>query len=107
MSRHGAARLLADGCTCALWNSVPGDWLDPAGWPEAAFADIERQPWTVVVVHDVADAALDRLDEFLARCADRDVELTLDLPDSCTPIRAGVPTASYELLGVGPPPGAG
>ena len=103
-SPHGADRLRADGCTCVLWNSVPGDWLDPAGWPEAALADIEREPWTVVVVHDVADAALERLDDFLARCADRGVALTLDLPDSCTPIRAGAPTASYGLLGVGPPP---
>ena len=103
MSRHGAERLLADGCTCVLWNSVPGDWLDPTGWPTTAFADIERHPWSVVVVHDVADAALARLDEFLVRCLDSDVELTVDVPDSCTPIRAGVPTASFELLGVGPP----
>jgi hypothetical protein len=31
--------------------------------------------------------------------------LTLDVPDDCTPIRAGVPTASFDLLGVGPAPG--
>ena len=56
------------------------------------------------MLHDVADAALGRLDEFLTRCTDAGVELTVDLPDSCTPIRSGVPTSSFELLGVGPPP---
>ena len=104
MSRHGAERLVADGCTCVLWNSVPGDWLDPTAWVVNALADIERQPWSVVVVHDVPDAALGRLAEFLTRCADIGVETTLDLPDICTPIRSGVPTTSFDLLGVGPPP---
>jgi peptidoglycan-N-acetylglucosamine deacetylase len=104
MSRHGAARLVADGCTCVLWTSVPGDWLDPAGWPDAALADIATSPWSVVVVHDVPGAALDQLDSFLARCAANGVAFTAEVPDSCTPIRAGVPTSSYDLLGVGPPP---
>ena len=37
-----------------------------------------------------AGAAAGRLDDFLTRCADTGVELTVDVPDSCTPIRAGV-----------------
>jgi peptidoglycan/xylan/chitin deacetylase (PgdA/CDA1 family) len=104
MSRHGAARLVDDGCTCVLWSSVPGDWRDPAGWPDVALADVARDPWSVVVVHDVADAALARLDDFLAAAADCGASFTTDLPDRWTPIRAGVPTASWDLLGVGPPP---
>lgn len=104
MSRHGAERLIADECTCVLWNSVPGDWLDPGGWATNALVDIERHPWTVTVIHDVPDAALPGLDEFLSRCADAGVEFTLDVPDVCTPIRSGQPTASFDLLGVGPPP---
>lgn len=103
MSHHGAERLLADGCTCVLWNSVPGDWLDPGGWVATALADIERRPWSVLVVHDVADAALGGLDDFLTRCGDAGVQFSVDVPDECTPIRAGVPTSSFELLGVGPP----
>ena len=106
MSPHGAARLMADRCTCVLWTSVPGDWRDPEGWPDVALADIEAVPWPVVVVHDVADAALARLDSFLTRCVSRGVVFTTDVPDACTPIRAGVPTSSYGLLGVGPPPGS-
>jgi peptidoglycan/xylan/chitin deacetylase (PgdA/CDA1 family) len=104
MSPHGARRLIADGCTCVLWNSVPRDWVDPDRWVSNAFAGIARRRWTVVVLHDVPDAALGHLDEFLARCADEGIELTADVPDSCTPIRSGVPTSSFELLGVGSPP---
>jgi peptidoglycan/xylan/chitin deacetylase (PgdA/CDA1 family) len=103
MSPHGATRLIEDGCTCVLWTSVPGDWRDPMGWPDVAVTDIEAVPWPVVVVHDVADAALARLDDFLTGIDDRGVVFTTDVPDACTPIRAGVPTSSWELLGVGPP----
>ena len=103
MSRHGAERLIDDRCTCVLWNSVPGDWLDPDGWMTAALADVRRQAWSVVVLHDLPDAALGRLDEFLVRCADAGVVFTTETPQDCTPIRAGVPTSSFELLGVGTP----
>lgn len=104
MSPHGAARLIDGGCTCVLWSSVPGDWLDPLGWADVALADIARTPWSVVVVHDVRVGALDRLDDFLARCGAAGVEFTTDTPDDCTPIRSGRPTASFGLLGVGAAP---
>jgi peptidoglycan/xylan/chitin deacetylase (PgdA/CDA1 family) len=104
MSRHGAARLIEDDCTCVLWTSVPGDWRDPMGWPDVAVADVEAVPWPVVVVHDVADAALARLDHFITRIDRRGVVFTTDVPDACTPVRTGAPTSSWELLGVGPPP---
>jgi peptidoglycan-N-acetylglucosamine deacetylase len=104
MSLHGADRLLHDGCTCVLWNSVPGDFRDPVGWVDVALSDIERHPWTVVVLHDLPVGAVDRLDDFLRRGVDAGVEFTTDFPDECTPIRSGSPTSSYDLLGVGPPP---
>ncbi len=106
MSPHGTARLVADGCTCALWSSVPRDWVDPDTWPDRALADIERAPWSVVVVHDVPDAALPRLDDFLTRSVERGAEFTTELPDAWTPIRSGAPTPSWPLLGVGPAPPA-
>jgi hypothetical protein len=69
---------------------------------DVALADVERLDWSVVVVHDVPVGALDRLDDLLTRCAARGVTFTTDFPDDCTPIRAGAPTGSFELLGVGP-----
>ena len=101
MSPHGAARLVDDGCTCVLWSSVPGDWLDPDGWSAVALDDIARSPWSVVVVHDVAGAALAQLDVFLSRCVEMGAAFTTAVPDAWTPIRSGVPTCSWQLLGVG------
>ena len=103
MSRYGADRLRAGGYTCVLWNSLPGDWLDPDGWHERAVDDVMAQPWTVVVLHDLPVGAADRLEEFLDRLDALDVQFSQDSPDECTPIRAGVPTASFAVLGVGDP----
>lgn len=100
MSAHGARRLLADGYTCVLWTSIPGDWLDAEGWIDAAMADIESCPWSVVVLHDLPVGAVDRLDEFLARLAALGADVRHDTPDDCTPIRAGAATSAYHLLGV-------
>ena len=68
---------------------MPGDWRDPSGWMASVLADIEREAWTVVVLHDVPDASLAGLDEFLVRCADAGVELTLDVPDELHPDPGG------------------
>jgi peptidoglycan/xylan/chitin deacetylase (PgdA/CDA1 family) len=103
MSRHGADRLRAGGYTCVLWNSLPGDWLDADGWVDQAVDDVMAQPWTVVVLHDLPVGAADRLDGFLDRLDALGVEFSLDSPDECTPIRAGVPTSSFAVLGVGDP----
>ena len=101
MSVHGAERLRSGGYTCVLWNSVPRDWIDPNGWFDVAIADVATREWSVVVLHDVPVGALDRLDDFLARLKDCGHRLVLDTPDACTPIRAGRPTSSFALLGVG------
>jgi peptidoglycan/xylan/chitin deacetylase (PgdA/CDA1 family) len=101
MSRHGARRLQTGGYTCVLWTSVPGDWLDPTGWPDVALADVAGRAWSVVVLHDLPVGAVDRLDEFVGRLQDLGADLRLDTPDDCTPVRAGIPTSSYALLGAG------
>ncbi|MGH9134111.1 MAG: polysaccharide deacetylase family protein [Ilumatobacteraceae bacterium] len=102
MSKHGADRLRAGGYTCVLWNSVPGDWEDD-GWLERALDDVPSHPWTVVALHDTPVGAADRLDEFLDRLEALGARFSQETPDECTPIRAGAPTASYAMLGVGDP----
>ena len=103
MSRHGADRLRTGGYTCVLWNSVPGDWLDADGWLDRAVDDVTAQPWTVVVLHDLPVGAADRLVEYLDRLDALGVQFSQDTPDECTPIRAGAPTSSFAVLGVGDP----
>lgn len=85
-----AVRHLCDGgYTLVLWNSVPRDWEDPAGWPERALADLRRQPWTLLVLHDIPSGAMRALPGFLARARDEGVELTAELPPACVPILRG------------------
>lgn len=98
MSSFGASTLCAQGYTCVLWNVLPGDWRDADGWVEAALAEIDRCPWSVVVLHDIVDAALVRLDEFLTAVRRGGAVWSQDFPDECTPIRHGSPTASFPSL---------
>ncbi len=75
--------------TCVLWNSVPHDWDDPNGWVDRARAQVLQQPWTVVVLHDIAGACVARLPHFLDVLSSLGAEMVQDYPDSCLPIRAG------------------
>jgi peptidoglycan-N-acetylglucosamine deacetylase len=90
--------LRAGGYTCVLWNCVPRDWEDPEGWPDKALTTIAEQDWTVLVVHDQPTGAMHGLARFLDRAADLGVEFTQEFPDSCVPIRHGLPTGPLEHL---------
>lgn len=98
MSSFGAQSLRSSGYTCVLWNVLPGDWKDPNGWVDRAVDEIDRHAWSVVVLHDVADAALPRLDQFLTVVAASSPTWSGDFPDDCTPIRNGVATTSFGTL---------
>jgi peptidoglycan/xylan/chitin deacetylase (PgdA/CDA1 family) len=98
MSAFGATTLCSLGYTCVLWNVLPGDWREPVGWVDQALTEIGRQPWSVVVLHDVVDAALPLLDEFLTTVANSNPTWSQDFPDACTPIRRGSPTSSFDAL---------
>ncbi len=78
--------LVAGGYTCVLWNAVPGDWKDPGGWVETALRQVAARDWTLLVLHDVAHAAADRLAEFLDRV---EANIRQDFPPACVPIRDG------------------
>jgi peptidoglycan/xylan/chitin deacetylase (PgdA/CDA1 family) len=81
--------LEAHAYTCVLWNSLPRDWENPLGWVAHALHDVDRHPWTVVVLHDARTGAMAQLPRFLDELADRRVEMAADYPASCLPIRAG------------------
>jgi peptidoglycan-N-acetylglucosamine deacetylase len=82
-------RLAAGRYSVALWTSVPRDWEDVAGWPDRAMTDVERDDWTVVVVHDLPTGAMDHLPRFLDRLDADGVTVAQELPDACVPMRRG------------------
>ncbi|MDP9464849.1 MAG: polysaccharide deacetylase family protein [Actinomycetota bacterium] len=98
MSPFGATTLCSLGYTCVLWNVLPGDWRDPDGWVDRALTAIGGHPWSVVVLHDVVDAALARLETFLTKIQPFDPTWSQSFPDACTPIRNGSPTSSFGTL---------
>jgi len=85
------------GYSLVLWNSVPRDWEDATGWPARARADIDRQDWTVLVLHDNSPA-VEQLAGFLDAVVADGVEIRSDFPDECVPIRRGVRTGSLDGL---------
>lgn len=95
----GIEHLETAGYTCVLWNALPGDWRDQDGWVERGIAQVAAQPWSVVVLHDIATGVLPRLGEFLDRLdAELDAELTQELPERVVPIRRGRRTGSFAIL---------
>jgi peptidoglycan/xylan/chitin deacetylase (PgdA/CDA1 family) len=87
---EAAVRYLQEhGYTCVLWNSVPHDWDDPVGWVDRALADVLAQPWTVLVLHDIASGAMAQLPRFLDELKRRGATVVQDFPESCLPIVAG------------------
>jgi peptidoglycan/xylan/chitin deacetylase (PgdA/CDA1 family) len=80
---------LVDGrYSCVLWNCVPGDWLD-AGWVERALHECSSIDWPLVVLHDIPDASLARLDEFLGALRAAGYEFRQEFPEECVPILDG------------------
>ncbi len=87
---RAALRLLQEGrYTCLLWSSVPGDWRDRDGWVDRCLAEVGERDWTVVVLHDVENAALPRLPEFLDRLGSLGIEFRQDFPDDVVITRRG------------------
>ena len=44
--------------TCVLWNAIPRDWDDPDGWVEPRWRNARRQPWPLMVLHDLPTGAM-------------------------------------------------
>jgi peptidoglycan-N-acetylglucosamine deacetylase len=89
LSRAARAHLLAHRYCCVIWNSVPRDWCDPAGWVDRCLADVRANDWTVVVLHDLPDACLPRLPELLARLDDLGAAYRQEFPEDVILTRAG------------------
>jgi peptidoglycan/xylan/chitin deacetylase (PgdA/CDA1 family) len=75
--------------TCVLWSSVPGDWKDHDGWVDRCLSEVAARDWTVVAIHDVENAALPRLLEFLDRLDSLGVEFHQDFPEDVVITRRG------------------
>ncbi len=84
------------GYTCVLWNSVPHDWDRPDHWVGRCLSEIESQPWSLVVIHDLPTGAMRDLPLFLDRLDALGAEIVQEFPESCVPIRNGNLTSTFR-----------
>lgn len=89
LKRSVVRRLEREGYDCVLWNAIPRDWADPEGWVDRALSQLDAQPWTLTVLHDLPTGAMDHLERFLDEAAARGVRFRQDFPPDCVPIREG------------------
>ncbi len=89
LSRAALQLLQMGKYTCVLWSSVPGDWKDQDGWVDRCISEVAVRDWTVAVLHDVENACLPRLPEFLDRLDALGVEFRQDFPDDVVITRQG------------------
>jgi peptidoglycan/xylan/chitin deacetylase (PgdA/CDA1 family) len=96
LSAEAAGFLKRGSYTCVLWNSIPRDWDDPNGWVDRALAQCADQPWTLMVLHDIASGAMRHLDRFLGIVAQRGGRLRQDYPPDCLPMVDGIATDRFD-----------
>ncbi len=88
-SRAAVQYLLAQRYRTVMWNAVPGDWRDAQGWLATAHIQIASQDWSVLVLHDIANACLAKLPDLLDRLADQGVIFEQTFPSSVVLTDAG------------------
>lgn len=96
------ATLVGGGYTMVLWNVVPRDWERPFDWMADAVEACRGTEHAVIVLHDGHPAGMTGLPAFLDALRDGGTQFTTTLPDSCTPIRAGVPDHTAASLVANP-----
>jgi len=89
LNRKVVDYLCAGGFTCVLWNCVPRDWEDPAGWVEQALNQCRAIPWSLVVLHDLPTGAMSNLGRFIADLRSAGAEIAQEFPPDCLPILRG------------------
>lgn len=89
LNRAALAYLERERFTCVLWNSVPRDWVDAEGWVARALVQIEAQPWSLTVLHDLPTGAMRHLDRFIGEVRARGGRIRQDFPPACVPLLDG------------------
>lgn len=92
------AHLCAQKYTCALWNNVPGDWLDMDGWVATALENVQSVDWSVIVVHDNLPGNASHIDEFITAARNAGHEFVDDISPDCLPIVNG--EVLHDLTGL-------
>jgi len=89
LSRPVLDHLACARATIVLWSSLPRDWRDTEGWVDRALTQIEAQPWSLMVLHDIGGGAMRHLDRFIGMVQDDGGRIRQDFPPDCLPMVGG------------------
>ena len=89
LNQEAVDLLIAEKMTCVLWNAIPRDFAEPDSWVERALAQCSAQPWTLLVLHDLPNGAMQRLEAFIGAIRERGGLFRQDFPPDCVPLRRG------------------
>ncbi|MCB1511166.1 MAG: polysaccharide deacetylase family protein [Hyphomicrobiaceae bacterium] len=90
LNRGVVDHLIANRHTLVLWNVICEDWARPDGsWVPIAFDIMRKQPWSLIVLHDIAEGGMAHLGTFLDQVAAAGIEVVADFPPEEVPIRNG------------------
>lgn len=84
--------------TMVLWNSIPRDFADPEGWVATALEQCQQQPWTLMVLHDLPNGAMNHLPRFIEAARAAGARFRQDFPPSCTPLVRGEITGPIDTF---------
>lgn len=96
LNREARDHLARHGYTIVLWNAIPEDWRDPAGWVARALEQCFAQDETLIVLHDLPTGAMDHLDRFIGSARDRGASFRQEFPVSYVPMIKGEIVAPLE-----------
>lgn len=87
--------LIAQQYSVVLWNAIPEDWKDAEGWVARALMQLQAQPWSLMVLHDLPSGAMAHLERFIDRARVAGAEFVQEFPPACVPLRAGIATPEF------------
>lgn len=92
LSPKARDHLAANRYSVVLWNAIPGDWQDAEGWKARALEQIQAQPWSLMVLHDIPSGAMAHLEDFIVQAKALGAQFVQEFPPECVPMNAGVAT---------------
>ena len=96
LNEEAVTTLKQERMTCVLWNAIPRDFAEPDNWVERALEQCSAQPWTLLVLHDLPNGAMQHLETFIEALRERGGELRQEFPPDCVPLRRGQVSADLS-----------
>ena len=99
LNQPAVDHLCAAGYSLVLWNAICEDWARPDGsWVEIALAEIGRNEWTLLVLHDIPGGGMAHLPRFLDALEELGIDVVAEMPPDLVPISCGRVVGSVDEL---------